>query len=168
MAGGFVILACLILIVCPSVAVTEMRMDSRTLHPDENALYRKSCGACHVLYQPGLLPERSWLKIVDTPGAHAGGTVSFPWERRKSLKRYLAAHSAERSRAPLSRKILDSLDSAETPLRISDVPYIRDRHKGIPDDMFKRPSVRFRGNCSACHPHAEEGIYAEHTLGPDR
>ncbi|HHL31474.1 MAG TPA: hypothetical protein ENJ41_02735 [Oceanospirillales bacterium] len=29
-----------------------------------NANYTEECGGCHFAYQPGLLPEKSWLKIM--------------------------------------------------------------------------------------------------------
>jgi hypothetical protein len=32
--------------------------------PVKNALYLEECGACHFAYQPGLLPSRSWKKML--------------------------------------------------------------------------------------------------------
>ncbi len=33
--------------------------------PVNDKLYLEECGACHFPYQPGLLPMRSWQKILN-------------------------------------------------------------------------------------------------------
>ena len=32
--------------------------------PVENPQYLEECGSCHFPYQPGLLPARSWTKVM--------------------------------------------------------------------------------------------------------
>ena len=48
---------------------------------------------------------------------------------------------------------------SEVPTRITDVPYIRHKHRGIAPEVFQRKSIGSRSNCIACHTTAEQGIY---------
>src|SRR3990170_4921817 len=38
----------------------------------ENALYKQERSSCHFLYQPWLLPARSWQAIMDESDKHFG------------------------------------------------------------------------------------------------
>jgi len=123
-----------------------------------NEIYKTNCGSCHFAYQPGLLPVRSWMKIIDTPGGHAGGDLSLDNKTKTVIKEYLDQNSADKSHAKRSRKILASIGS-DTPTRISEIPYIREKHHKIKQDVFLRKAVGSRGNCIACHKTAESGDY---------
>jgi len=48
---------------------------------------------------------------------------------------------------------------SHVPLRITEVPYIKDKHHRISTEIIKRDSVGSLSNCLACHRRAEEGIY---------
>lgn len=124
-----------------------------------NETYRQQCGSCHFAYQPGLLPARSWLKILDIPDGHVGGAVPLDGPVKEAIKQYLIDNSAEKSPSKRSRKILDSVANADAPTRISDTPYIRKKHHEISEDVFSRKAIGFRGNCIACHKTAEKGNY---------
>ena len=121
-------------------------------------MYKEKCGTCHFAYPPGLLPERSWIKIVDTPGGHAGGDLPLDPPAKAQLKAYLVANSAERSAFKKSQKILASIGDA-VPTRISEVPYIRKKHQDIREEVFAGKAVGSRGNCIACHRGAEKGDF---------
>ena len=47
------------------------RRGSSTAVP-ENALYKQECSSCHFLYHPGLLPERSWERVMNGTDKHFG------------------------------------------------------------------------------------------------
>lgn len=72
--------------------------------------------------------------------------------------KYLAMESAENSPSKRSRKILASIGN-NIPTKISEVPYIREKHHEIRQEVFLRKSVGSRGNCIACHRNAESGDY---------
>ena len=40
--------------------------------PVNSKLYIKECGSCHFAFQPGLLPEKSWVKIMNNLENHFG------------------------------------------------------------------------------------------------
>ena len=132
----------------------------RHLKPVDNPTYKEICGDCHFAYQPELLPSGSWEKILAGLADHNGEEIEIDQESKKIISAYLKANSAEYSSAKRAVKIVRSL-RGQTPMRITDVPYIRHKHEDddIPVDAFTRKSVGSMSNCIACHTTAENGIY---------
>ena len=48
-----------------------------------------------------------------------------------------------------------------TPIRITEIPYIQAKHRKINQDVFQWESIGSLSNCSACHVTAEKGIYED-------
>lgn len=134
--------------------------ETETLPVVSNKAYIENCGTCHFLYQPGLLPYKSWETILDTPAGHAGGELSISSTLQNEIKKYMLSNSAEKSTWEKSRKIADSINN-DTPVKISEIPYIKRKHWGVRDKIFKRESIGSRGNCIACHRSAAKGVYDE-------
>lgn len=153
-------LAVILILPLPALADDDHHEGTKHLPAVANASYKNSCGSCHFAYQPGLLPARSWVKIIDEPGAHPGGDVSLDEKTKSEVKNYLTRNSAENSQAKRSRKIMDSIGS-DTPVRISEVPYIRHKHDDINQEVFARKAIGSRANCIACHKSAESGVYED-------
>jgi hypothetical protein len=130
------------------------------LKPVDNPTYKEICGDCHFAYQPELLPSGSWEKILAGLADHFGEEIEIDQESKKTITEYLKGNSAEYSSAKRAVKIMRSL-RGKTPMRITDVPYIRHKHEDddIPADAFTRKSVGSMSNCIACHTTAENGIY---------
>ena len=130
------------------------------LTPVNNQTYSDECGACHMAYQPELLSSESWDKILVELEDHFGETVDLDKESGENIATYLKTNSAEHSNAKLAVKIVRSLKN-NTTRRISEIPYIREKHRKIGQDVIKKESVGSLSNCSACHVTAEKGIYDE-------
>ncbi len=145
-----------IIIFPPVLAFAGEHGESKGLPKVTNETYRANCGGCHFAYQPGLLPARSWQAIIE--GGHPGGVLSLDKKTKAEIRNYLTQNSAERTRSKRSRKILASIGS-DVPTRISEVPYIREKHHEIGPDVFLRKAIGSRGNCIACHKTAENGDY---------
>ncbi|WP_155326300.1 diheme cytochrome c [Desulfosarcina ovata] len=128
------------------------------LKPVSNTTYSEHCSACHFAYQPGLLPSESWRKILQSSEDHFGDTVDLDAEAREEIHAYLTLNAANTSSSKLSQKIMHCLDG-QTPLRITDIPYIRKAHHEIGRNVVNRPSVGSLSNCIACHRDADRGIY---------
>jgi len=126
--------------------------------PVNNQTYKDSCGACHFAYQPWLLPSGSWGKLLSSIKDHFGQTVDIDAEPKGVIEIYLADNAAEKSHMKWARKIVRCL-KGDTPLRITEVPYIRHKHRDVPPEVFKRKAVGSLSNCSACHKTADQGIY---------
>ncbi|MDY0223102.1 MAG: diheme cytochrome c [Desulfobacterium sp.] len=134
------------------------RKESKYLAPVNNDTFRQECDACHFSYQPGLLPSGSWEKILSNLPSHFGEEVLLDQESKNIINEYLGANAAEHSQAKLARKILKSL-RRQTPLRITETPYIQEKHHEIDTTVFSRQSIGSRSNCISCHPTAEQGNY---------
>ena len=123
-----------------------------------NETYKQECGACHFNYNPGLLPSASWEKILNILPSHFGEDVSINEKSMNEIIKYLTENSAENSSSKRSRKILHSL-KGQIPLRISETPYIKEKHHELNSSIFNRASIGSRSNCIACHTTAEQGNY---------
>jgi len=125
----------------------------------DNPVYKAECGSCHFAYQPELLPSTSWTKILGSLGNHFGETVELDENSGKVIAAYLESNSAEKSSAKRAVKIMRSLGK-QVPLRITDIPYIREKHHKISPNILMRKSIGGSlSNCAACHTTAESGIY---------
>lgn len=131
--------------------------------PVTDKLYATECGSCHFAYQPGWLPQRSWRSIMGKLDEHFGENVELDDAVRARLTRYLVSHAADVQPNRMSRRVLRSLRPDETPLRISELAFIRHEHREIPRRMLEgNPKVVSRANCNACHTQAAKGIFNEH------
>ncbi|MFC1825573.1 diheme cytochrome c [Thermodesulfobacteriota bacterium] len=130
----------------------------RYLTPVNNPTYIEECGGCHFTYQPELLPSGSWDKILVGLEDHYGESIELDPKSKKVIAEYLKANAADHSNAKRAVKIMRSLGS-QTPLRITEIPYIRRKHHEIHPDVLNRKSIGSLSNCSACHKTAEKGIY---------
>lgn len=130
--------------------------------PDAPQTYRTECGSCHMVYPPGLLPGRSWQRMLGGLEDHFGQNAELDAPTRTLLGAWLVQNAAESGRNRRGTKILRSI-GGETPLRISDTPYIRRKHDEMSEEVFGRPAVGGRANCMACHEQAEQGLFDDDT-----
>ncbi|MDM8566686.1 diacylglycerol kinase [Candidatus Halobeggiatoa sp. HSG11] len=130
--------------------------------PVDNKLYAEECGSCHFAYQPGLMPARSWQKIMKTLDDHFGENAELETEEQQVLMDYLIYNSAESSIYRHSVNIERSTAWNQTPLRIANISYIRFQHDDFMEDMLKyNPQIKSRSYCNDCHTKAKDGIYAD-------
>jgi hypothetical protein len=45
--------------------------------PVNNANYDEECGSCHMAYSPGLLPKKSWMKVMGNLEEHYGDNAEL-------------------------------------------------------------------------------------------
>ncbi|MCP4370143.1 MAG: hypothetical protein GY797_18820 [Deltaproteobacteria bacterium] len=134
--------------------------DGSYLKPANNLTYKEECGACHFVYQPELLPSASWMKILKQLDDHFGEEIELDPDSKKIISDYLNSNGAENSSAKRAVKIMRSLGN-QVPLRITDIPYIREKHHEISPNVLERESIGSLSNCSTCHTTAENGIYED-------
>lgn len=126
----------------------------------ESPLYKQECSSCHFLYQPWLLPARSWKVLLDESDKHFGDNLALDDETKKELLAYLSSNSSERFGSRWAQKITSSSEGT-TPKRIMDVPWIKKEHREVGASVFKRPSIGSASNCGACHTKGAEGNFEE-------
>jgi mono/diheme cytochrome c family protein len=131
----------------------------------KNEQYRTECGACHMAYSPGLLPARSWEKMMGGLDNHFGDNAELAPETAAAITKYLVDNAADKVDYRRSGKINNSIAAKDTPLRISETPYFVAKHDEVPARMVKNnPKVKSWANCVACHGGAEEGNFNEHEV----
>ncbi len=134
--------------------------------PVNNKQYKDECGSCHFAYQPGLLPAKSWEKLLTAEGLHDhfGEVADLDKETLQSIREYVLDNSSDKSYYKISRKINVATED-ETPIRITEVRYIKRKHHDIPEKMVKdNKDVKSLSYCNACHTKAEKGIFKEDTV----
>jgi len=57
--------------------------------PIANETLRSECGECHIAYQPQMLPQRSWRKLIDALPGHFEEELSLDDEAKQQVLRYL-------------------------------------------------------------------------------
>jgi hypothetical protein len=135
--------------------------------PVTDPTYAEECSACHMAYQPGLLPAAAWQQVmtVEGLGNHYGDDASLPDDLRRELAAYLQANAADGARRSRSRAFaVGTAGSGELP-RITLSRYFRNEHHEIADRLVTgNPEVGSFSNCNACHTGADEGVYNEHRV----
>lgn len=130
------------------------------LPPIGNDAVKKECGACHMAFQPQFLPQRSWRKIMDNLPDHFGEDASLPEATRLEIAAYHEANAGDVSGSREGRRIAASIESGQTPIRITEVPRWVREHKGeVRQSAWSDPRVRSKANCVACHRGADAGWY---------
>ncbi len=125
-------------------------------------LYVEECGSCHTAYAPGLLPARSWKKMMNELDKHFGEDASLEEPKQLAILRWLTDYAADSIDGNmLMRRIAESIPLNAAPQRIIDTPFFHYMHDEVPDYMWKRQAVGTPSNCIACHPRANEGRYPE-------
>lgn len=133
--------------------------------PVNNDLYKNECGSCHMPYQPGLLPARSWQKLMTNLADHFGDNAELGAAERSQLEAYLVENAADRSGYKRSIKFANSIGPGEAPMRITETGYFLRKHDEVPLSVRKgQGQVKSMANCSSCHPRAEMGSYNEHEV----
>lgn len=147
----------------------------KEVQPVTNKAYQEECGSCHFAYPAGLLPGKSWAKLLDEKALedHFGENASLDKDTLKEIRDYAMANAAEKSYFKRSRKIALATAEGEAPLRITEVRYIKRKHHDIPEKMIKgNKDVKSQSYCNACHTKADEGIFDNDTVSipnfPDR
>jgi cytochrome b len=125
-----------------------------------NAVYSRTCGACHAPYHPSLLPAASWQAVLRQLDNHFGMDNShLPTPAIAEISAFLATHSAEDWDTETGVRFRTA--SASEPRRITATPAWRSMHAPVPESWFARKSVGSKSNCSACHTDTASGRFAD-------
>jgi len=134
-----------------------------------DAAYATECGACHMAYQPGLLPAAAWDQIMTSAAlaAHYGENASLPDDTRATIAAYLTAHAADPSASKRARAFAVGVatTSGATLPRITATRYFLREHAEVPPRLVQdNPEVRSFSRCDSCHRDAAAGNYSERQI----
>jgi Dihaem cytochrome c len=126
----------------------------RGLPPDMPKAYTAECAACHVAYPPGLLPARSWQRMMGSLDRHYGTDASLDAATVSQLAGWLQAHAGTHSR----------VSEAPPEDRLTRSAWFERKHRSVEAAVWRLPSVKSAANCAACHGGAERGQYDDDHL----
>ncbi len=129
-----------------------------------NAKFKAECTSCHMAYLPGLLPARSWTKMMGSLDKHFGEDASLDDKTKKEILDYLVKNSSDNSYSRRGGKILSTIKASDAPLRISETEYFKRKHHEIAENVYTRKAIGSKANCIACHQGAESGNFEEHDV----
>lgn len=125
-------------------------------------IYVEECGGCHTAFAPGLLPIRSWHKMMDELEDHFGEDASLDEPHYFAILKELETLAADGSYADMRmRRISGAIPPDAKPQRISETAFFRRLHDEVPPEYWKRKPIGTPSNCIACHLQANVGRYDE-------
>ena len=153
----------LLAIVIQCVIVPSVSADSDRFPAVTYDVTRKECGACHMTFQPQLLPARSWEAIMDNLNNHFGEDAGLDQETTDYIEEYLVKNAADTRRNGFrDYGVLQGIKNSQTPIRITDLPYWIHEHTGeLSPTVWKRTDIGSKANCLACHSDADQGYYED-------
>ena len=116
--------------------------------------YTAECASCHTAYPPGMLPARSWQRIMAGLDRHYGTDASLDAATVQQIGSWLQTHAGTYKRV------------AEEPPqdRITRSAWFVRKHDDIEPAVWKLPSVKSPANCAACHTGADQGQFDDDHL----
>lgn len=118
----------------------------------------KECSACHMAFQPQLLPARSWEAIMNDLPNHFGEDATLAPEIAADIKAYLVANAGDVK----GNRWMKRIAADETPLRITETQGWIRAHKGeVRESSFTSDKVKSKANCMACHRGADQGFFGD-------
>ena len=138
-------LAALLAAACLAPAWADSSVQPRTALP----IYKQECAACHMAYPPGLLPAKSWTRIMGGLDKHYGSDASLDPAAVQQISRWLQLEAGTYKRV------------AEAPPedRITRSAWFVSKHRKLDPQVWKHTSVKSAANCAACHTGADRGDF---------
>lgn len=129
-----------------------------------NSQFKAECTSCHMAYLPGMLPARSWTKMMETLNDHFGENAELDVKVKNEITDFLIKNSSDKVHTKRGDKILATINPKETVLRISTTEYFKRKHDEISPSVYKRKTIGSPANCLACHGGAERGDFSEDSV----
>jgi mono/diheme cytochrome c family protein len=145
----------LLALVLGLATLSAAQADSGRLLPrNVPAAYTQECAACHTGYAPGMLPARSWQRIMTGLDKHYGTDASLDAATVQQISGWLQSNAGTYKRV------------AEEPPqdRITRSAWFVRKHDEVAPAVWKLPSVKSAANCAACHTGADKGDYDDDNL----
>lgn len=145
----------LVLVFFASLVASEAFADSKTLQPRQMLpSYQQECAACHLAYPPGLLPARSWHRVMQGLEQHYGTDAALDAATVQQISHWLQANAGSDKRV-----------REEPPQdRITRSAWFERKHRKLDAAVWQHASVKSAANCAACHTRAEQGSFDDDAL----
>ena len=112
------------------------------------ATFKKECSACHNIFSPGYLPQRSWQAITADLTNHFGEDASLDAGTTATITAYLVSRAGDAG-GKLNNWVR-RIPKNKTPLRVTQTPTWLGIHGGFVNGP-RMKKARSPGNCAFCH-----------------
>jgi hypothetical protein len=146
---------------CAAVLTWASMAWAMTVPKIEHAATLKECGACHMVYSPQLLPQRSWDAIMSHLDDHFGEVATLDEPTRLDVLSYLLANAIDAPGSKAGDRLLRGVRPDEVPQRVTDLPWFKRRHGEVNFTNIKSTPVKSASNCIGCHKTADKGEFYE-------
>lgn len=131
------------------------RADERGLQPQQMLpQYRQECAACHLAYPPGMLPARSWNRIMGGLERHYGTDASLDAATVAQIGQWLESNAGRYRR----------VSEAPPDDRITRSAWFERKHRELDATVWRLASVRSAAVAGGAVGRAEQGRFGEHEL----
>lgn len=138
---------------------------SASFVPVTHTATKNECAACHMAYPAGLLPARSWQKMMGELDRHFGEDASLNAQEVEQIGRYLTENAADSPRANRQmQRIASGIAPGANPQRFTETSFFSYLHDEVPSGVWKRKGIASKSNCVACHTRAEQGSFIEREI----
>ncbi len=120
----------------------------------KDELWQEECGSCHLAYYPSLLPQPSWAKLFRQQVDHFSEDLSLDSKTIVLLKNYADRYAGKTFNIEAFWNIQNSIHPDDTPTRITQTPYWKNKHSNIDGEIWRSQEVTGKFNCEACHRDA--------------
>ena len=118
----------------------------------------EECSACHIAYQSGLLPQRSWVYTMDNLSDHYGEDASLSDAAAEDIIAYLIRSAMDA--ASTNGRFMRGIGADEIPPRITEFSWFVSEHGSRRFSQAENNSdIGSISNCTACHRGAERGNF---------
>ena len=135
--------------VLAAAALTPALADGNLQPRQALPIYKQECAACHMAYPPGLLPARSWARIMTGLDKHYGSDASLDAQAVAQISRWL------QTEAGTYKRVAD----APPEDRITRSAWFVSKHRKLDPQVWKHASVKSAANCATCHTGADKGDF---------
>jgi hypothetical protein len=108
--------------------------------PEDNAVWRSECGACHMAFPPTLLPSEDWLAIMGRLDKHFGVDACLEQTASTEISDYLKRNGASNGFAG---------QPDELP-RITTSERFEHKHRSA-IRLWRKGQLKSLSDCGACH-----------------
>jgi len=128
----------------PAIALLALAAAPMWVHADSREMpasamppaYVQECGSCHMAFPPGMLPARSWSRLMAGLDKHYGTDAALDEPTRRAIDAWLQAH------AGTSKRVRE-----EPPQdRITHSAWFERKHREVAPEVWKRPAVNSRAD----------------------
>jgi len=137
-----------------TIAMAAQADGGPMMPPNPPADFLQECASCHLAYPPGLLPARSWQRLMSGLDKHYGSDASLDAAMTQQINAWLQAHAETYKRV-----------KEEPPQdRISRSAWFERKHRRIDRTVWSLASVKSAAKCAACHTGAARGRFDDDEL----